>query len=325
MGHLRTDAWTPRAKKPTSSWTLSSARWRRCFPDPYFHIGGDEVEDAQWKQFAAIQAFAREHHLADSLELQAYFNQRVQKLLKKHGKIMIGWDEVLAPGLASDTVIQSWRGQESLAEAARKGYRGDAFVRLLPGSSEAGRESTTPTIRWTAARALDADQSARILGGEACMWYRIREPGDGGFAHLAEHGGHRRALLVAARGRRIRGSMYARLEAVSRALEWTGLAHRSNYQPMLDRLAGAGPVEPLRVLADACEALGIEGRRDARNYTSLVRSESVRGCGAAGERAGAQAGAGGARTDPADLAALRATMRAWAENEARLAAAADRQ
>ena len=37
---------------------------------------------------------------------------------------MIGWDEVLAPGLASDTVIQSWRGQKSLADAARKGYRG---------------------------------------------------------------------------------------------------------------------------------------------------------------------------------------------------------
>ena len=30
------------------------------------------------------------------------------------------------------------------------------------------------------------------------------------------------------------------------------------------------PADSLRVLADASEALGIEGRRDARQYTSLV-------------------------------------------------------
>ena len=36
------------------------------FPDPYFHIGGDEVDDTQWKNSAAIQKFAREHDLATS-------------------------------------------------------------------------------------------------------------------------------------------------------------------------------------------------------------------------------------------------------------------
>src|SRR4029077_3207097 len=70
------------------------------FPDPYFHIGGDEVEETQWKQSASIQAFAREHQLATSRDLHGYFNQRLQKIVKAHGKTMIGWDEVLAPGLA---------------------------------------------------------------------------------------------------------------------------------------------------------------------------------------------------------------------------------
>src|SRR5258708_5972707 len=87
------------------------------FPDPFFHIGGDEVEDTQWKQSARIQGFAKEHGVKTSHELQRYFNQRVEKIVKKHGKSMICWDEVLAPGLASDTVIQSWRGQQSLADA----------------------------------------------------------------------------------------------------------------------------------------------------------------------------------------------------------------
>jgi len=64
--------------------------------------------------------------------------------------------------------------------------------------------------------------------------------------------------------------MYTRLEVVSRWLEWTGIEHRGNYQPMLDRLAGSGSAAALRALADASEALGIEGRRGVRQYTSLV-------------------------------------------------------
>src|SRR5260370_100551 len=113
--------------------------------------------------------------------------------------------------------------------------------------------------------------------------------------------------------------MYARLDPVSRGLEWTNLRHRANYQPMLDRLAGAGPVEPLRILADACESLGIDVRRDARKYTSLVdltrfvdavrpQSESVRHLQQAARR-----------LTPAELAAVRGTTGSWAENDARLA------
>src|SRR5207249_3916522 len=65
-------------------------------------------------------------------------------------------------------------------------------------------------------------------------------------------------------------SMYARMEAVSRGLEWVGVRHRANFEPMLERLAGGEPADPLRILAEACESLGIEVRRDARKYTSLV-------------------------------------------------------
>lgn len=113
-------------------------------------------------------------------------------------------------------------------------------------------------------------------------------------------------------------SMYERLESVSRMLNWTGLKHRASYEPMLERLTGERPSDALRVLADASEALGIEGRRDARHYTSLVdlnrfvdavrpESESVRRL----EQA--------ARSHaPTEVAELRAAFTAWAENDARL-------
>lgn len=52
------------------------------FPDPYLHIGGDEVDDSQWKANAAIQRFMRDNKLADSHALQAYFNRKLETILR---------------------------------------------------------------------------------------------------------------------------------------------------------------------------------------------------------------------------------------------------
>lgn len=280
------------------------------FPDPFFHIGGDEVDDTEWKNSPEIQAFARTHNLATSRDLHAYFNHRLQDILRRHGKTMIGWDEVLAPGLAQDTVIQSWRGQESLAEASRKGYRGVLSFGyyldyLLPASAHYAVDPLSG-----AAAALGAAEAARILGGEACMWseYVSPETVDSRIwprmAAIAERLWSPREVTDV-------NSMYARMEAVSRELDWVGLRHRVNYEPMLERIGG--DAAELRVLADACQATGIEVRRDARKYTSLVdfnrfvdavppESESVRHLELAAKT-----------LSPGDIADLRAAFRQWSE------------
>jgi hexosaminidase len=112
--------------------------------------------------------------------------------------------------------------------------------------------------------------------------------------------------------------MYARLAVVSRWLEWTGIRHRANYGPMLDRLTGGRPAEPVRVLADATEALGLgQGRGRTMKYTSLTplnrmvdaarpESESVRALELASKRG-----------DAADLALLREQFTRWAANDPR--------
>ena len=239
------------------------------FPDAYFHIGGDEVDDAQWRRSASIQAFAREHQLATSRDLQAYFNQRMEKLLKKHGKIMIGWDEALNPGLERDTVIQSWRGQKSLAEAAAKGYGSVlSFGYYLDQLWPASRHYAVDPLDGAAAQ-LTPEEAKHLLGGEACMWseYVSPETVDSRLwprlAAIAER-------LWSPREVRDVDSMYARLEMVSRGLEWTGVQHRSAVQPMLDRIAGGPAPAALGVLARVSEALGIEGRRNLGENASLV-------------------------------------------------------
>ncbi len=94
------------------------------FPDPYLHIGGDEVDDTQWKENAAIQKFMRDNTLADSHALQAYFNRKLETILEKHHRQMVGWDEIFHPDLPKSILIQSWQGQDALGQVAEKGYKG---------------------------------------------------------------------------------------------------------------------------------------------------------------------------------------------------------
>lgn len=94
------------------------------FPDPYLHIGGDEVDDTQWKENTAIQKFMRDNKLADSHALQAYFNRKLETILEKHHRQMVGWDEIFHPDLPKSILIQSWQGQDALGQVAEKGYKG---------------------------------------------------------------------------------------------------------------------------------------------------------------------------------------------------------
>jgi hexosaminidase len=236
------------------------------FPDPYFHIGGDEVLDTEWRRNPAIQHFCKKNGLKSTAELHAYFNKRVHALIVKHGKQMIGWDEILQPGSPSDVVIQSWRGQESLADAARKGYRGIlSFGYYLDHLNPASFHYQIDPLGG-AAKQLNEREAAFILGGEACMWteYVTAETVDSRLwpraAAIAER------LWSPANVTDV-DSMYRRMATVSRWLDWTGVEHRSGYQQMLDRLAGGRPAPALRVLADVVEPLGIDQRQAARAYS----------------------------------------------------------
>ena len=84
----------------------------KLFPDEYIHIGGDENNGKQWDKNAAIRLFMQEHGIRSNNELQAYFNRRLLAMAEKYGKKMIGWDEIMQPGIPASAIIQSWRGRK---------------------------------------------------------------------------------------------------------------------------------------------------------------------------------------------------------------------
>ncbi len=238
------------------------------FPDEYIHIGGDENNGKQWKANPRIQQFMLRHELKDTAALQAYFNLRVLKILQKHGKKMIGWDEVLTPDLPKDVIVQSWRGTKSLADGARRGYRGILsqpyyFDHMAPA------EYFYVNDPLPADSDLTAEQAARVIGGESCAWGEFLSPENIDSriwprnAALAERLWSPRDVADVA-------EMYRRLDRISVGLEQDGLTHESSTAKMLRQVTRAEKPGPADLLATVADPFGISYREQLLVETQLT-------------------------------------------------------
>jgi hexosaminidase len=237
------------------------AEMSKLFPDAYFHIGGDEVDGKQWNANPKIQEFIRAHGMKNNQDLQAYFNARLEKTLAKNHKIMVGWDEILRPDLPKAIVVQSWRGQASLAQAVKLGYSGLlSYGYYLDLMWSASRHYEVDPMSG-AAGTLTPEEKTRILGGESCQWAEWVTP-ENIDSHIWPRNAAIAERLWSPENVTDIPSMYARLDAVSVDLQWLGLTHRSARLRMLERMAGSSNVSALRVLADVVEPVKNYNRWD---------------------------------------------------------------
>ena len=244
------------------------------FPDRYFHIGGDEVNGKEWDANPKIREFMRAHNLKSDQELQQYFTDRVEKIVSKHHKFMVGWDEILTPGMPKDIVIQSWRGQDSLAEAARQGYRGIlSSGYYLDAMAPAAQHYLVDPLAGADATLTPAQQKL-ILGGEACMWEEFASD------ETIESRIWPRAAAIAERlwsPQQVQdvNSMYRRMAAISAHLEELGLTHRSSSAVMLARAAGTNDIRALEVLAEATQPSSISIRESEAEKAGGIQTSDI--------------------------------------------------
>jgi hexosaminidase len=239
------------------------------FPDAYFHIGGDECNGKEWDANPRIQQYMHQHNLKDDAALQAYFTGRVQQLVTKRGKITVGWDEVLQPETPKDVVIQSWRGPDSLAEAARRGNRGILSAGYYIDLNQPASQHYVADPLAGAAAKLTPEQQRNIVGGEATMWSEFVTP---------ENMGGRIWPRTAAIAERLWSpknvtdidSMYRRLAIISSYLAYAGQTYNSTSDQMLQRMAGANDITSLKVLASAVEPPKEYARESLASYNSLT-------------------------------------------------------
>src|SRR6267143_4409257 len=297
----------------------------KLFPDDYFHIGGDEVNGHQWDANPKIQAFIHAHGMKNNQDLQAYFNQRLQKILSKHHKIMMGWDEVLHPDLPKTVVVQSWRGQQSLATAAQQGYSSLlSFGYYLDLMWPASRHYAVEPMSGAAA-SLNPEEKSRILGGEACMWSEWVTPENIDSRIWPRNAGIAERLWSSPE-QQDPNSMYTRLDKLSRRLEWLGLTHRSSIVPALYRMAGTNDIAALRILAEVVEPVKDYARMNSLKtvwdfrgpLNRLVDIAPPESDQARRLRDAVQTYIGSGYKDKGAEAEIRTRFAAWRDNDARL-------
>jgi hexosaminidase len=159
------------------------------FPSEYIHIGGDECRRKHWEECPACQAKMRAEGFSREAQLQTYCNYRVETYLKKHGRKMIGWDEVLDGGVSESTVVMSWTGVDGGIQAAKAGndviMTPHQYCYLnVPNSPDRDHEPPHGTRHperrgcitldkaygYNPYEGLDQEQRKHIIGIQASLW-----------------------------------------------------------------------------------------------------------------------------------------------------------
>lgn len=230
------------------------------FPGAYFHIGGDENEGKDWDSNPRIQDFKKKNKLVTNHDLQTYFTMKLIPMLKKHGKQLMGWEEIMTKDMSKDAIIHSWKGVnegvpagKSLVDAAKGGYKtvlsNGYYVDLVYGVEEHYNVDPMPKNA-----VLTEEEKARILGGEATMWTELVTPTtiDSRLwprtAAIAER-------LWSAEDITDVNSMRKRLKTVSFRLEELGLTHIKNKAVILRNIANNQNSGALNEFSNICEPL----------------------------------------------------------------------
>ena len=143
------------------------------FPGKHIHIGGDEAPKRQWKKCPHCQRWMRDEGLANEDALEGYFLNRVIRMLAKHGKQAICWNEALmGNNLDTSTTIQYWTVDHAdetkhFLQKGGKVIYSDMFSYYLDYP-----HLCTPLRRvYEDTQVLDdVDVSDKIEGVECCLW-----------------------------------------------------------------------------------------------------------------------------------------------------------
>jgi len=131
-------------------------------PGPYFHIGGDEVQALTHEQYVHIV-------------------ERLQTIVNKYGKKMIGWEEITKAKLNPSTLAQQWKsdsataalqyGSKLIMSPAKKIYLDMKYTRSTElGLNWAAFVEVRDSYDWDPATYMTGVSEANIVGVEGALW-----------------------------------------------------------------------------------------------------------------------------------------------------------
>ena len=159
------------------------------FPSDYIHIGGDEARKKQWEESEEVQKIMKDLEIEEEDSLQTYFVSRVENILRKYNKKLIGWDEIIEGGLIADATVMSWRGEEGGIIAAQSGNNAimtptshmyfDYYQAKTGEPLAIGGLITLDKVYSyePIPEGLDINEATKILGAQANVWTEyIKKP-----------------------------------------------------------------------------------------------------------------------------------------------------
>lgn len=143
------------------------------FPYKYVHIGGDEVEKANWKKCPDCQKRMRENKLKTEEELQSWFIHDMERFFTEKGKDMIGWDEIIEGGLSKTATVMWWRSW--VKDAATKATAQGNKVIFTPNGQfyldyQEDKNSMPNIYNLDMMEGLTSEQQALVMGVQGNIW-----------------------------------------------------------------------------------------------------------------------------------------------------------
>ena len=153
------------------------------FPSKYIHIGGDEAAKDQWQASPEVRAHMKKLGLANMEQLQGWFTTQVANHLQRHGRLAVGWDEILHGKVPASAVVMSWNAPSGAVEALQRGH--DVVMSSSPtlyldhyqsdlNDEPPGRpdvESLKDVYDYNPVpKGATTEQSKHILGVQANLW-----------------------------------------------------------------------------------------------------------------------------------------------------------
>jgi hexosaminidase len=132
-------------------------------PGAYLHVGGDEAHSTAPEDYRT-------------------FVRRVHAIVRRHGKRLIGWEDVARAGLAGGVVAQHWydpdlarlavsRGAKLIMSPSSKAYLDMKYAKGSPlGLTWAGTTSVRDAYEWDPATQVRGVRERDVLGVEAPLW-----------------------------------------------------------------------------------------------------------------------------------------------------------
>ncbi len=149
------------------------------FPFGYIHLGGDEVPKGAWEKSPAVKELMQKKGLKNRKEVQNYFFGRLDKILSKHHRKMIAWQEVLQgkPKLRKNGIVMAWKSPKAGIKAAKQGRNVImAPVQYLYFDQQYTRSKGEPGHTWSTpvstqkTYSFNPGNSSYIRGVQACLW-----------------------------------------------------------------------------------------------------------------------------------------------------------